>query len=212
MSNRIDDYLDGTLDGDQLTRRERDDADAAREAIDRYRAFLARKPAPDLTADVMGRIAALECRPDPAVQNWWRRLVAGCWAPRQVAIRPMYALLTVAAGAALVWFMVANNVSHPSSARLESPQVFVQFRLNTLEATRVQLAGSFTRWQPVYDLRQTSPGIWTAIVPLAEGVHDYSFIVDGDQWVVDPYSPHVSDGFGGANSRMTLLLAEGPRS
>ena len=149
MSNRIDDYLDGTLDGDQLTRRERDDADAAREAIDRYRAFLARKPAPDLTADVMGRIAALECRPDPAVQNWWRRLVAGCWAPRQVAIRPMYALLTVAAGAALVWFMVANNVSHPSSARLESPQVFVQFRLNTLEATRVQLAGSFTRWQPL---------------------------------------------------------------
>ena len=70
--------------------------------------------------------------------------------------------------------------------------------------------GSFTGWERRYELYQTAPGLWSITVPLAEGVHDYAFLVDGRQWVADPYASQVSDGFGGINSRLTLLLPTAP--
>ena len=56
-----------------------------------------------------------------------------------------------------------------------------------------------------------APGVWTITVPLTQGVHDYAFVVDGRQWIPDPYAPRVDDGFGGTNSRLTLLLPETSR-
>jgi 1,4-alpha-glucan branching enzyme len=85
----------------------------------------------------------------------------------------------------------------------------VQFHLETA-AMRVQLAGSFTNWEPRYELRQSAPGIWTITVPLTEGVHDYAFVVDGQQWVPDPHAPQIGDGFGGTNSRLALLHPDTP--
>jgi hypothetical protein len=49
------------------------------------------------------------------------------------------------------------------------------------------------------------------MVPLAPGVYDYSFVVDGKRMVVDPYAPRVADSFGGSNSRL-FLLAPGDRA
>jgi 1,4-alpha-glucan branching enzyme len=74
----------------------------------------------------------------------------------------------------------------------------------------VQLAGSFTNWEPRYELRQAAPGIWTITVPLTQGVHDYAFVVDGEQWVADPYAPQIGDGFGGTNNRLALLSPDTP--
>jgi 1,4-alpha-glucan branching enzyme len=90
--------------------------------------------------------------------------------------------------------------------------VFVQFRLDAPGASHVQLAGSFTDWGHPLDLHEVSPGMWKTTLLLEPGVHDYSFIVDGDRWVPDPYAPTVDDGFGGANSRLSLVLAGEPRS
>lgn len=42
-------------------------------------------------------------------------------------------------------------------------------------------------------------------LPITPGVHDYAFVVDGERWVADPYAPGIDDGFGGRNSRLTLL-------
>jgi 1,4-alpha-glucan branching enzyme len=88
--------------------------------------------------------------------------------------------------------------------------VFVQFRLDA-SASRVQLAGSFTNWEPRYDLRQSAPGIWTITVPLTQGVHDYAFVVDGQRWIPDPYAPQIGDGFGGTNSRLALMSPPTPQ-
>jgi 1,4-alpha-glucan branching enzyme len=90
------------------------------------------------------------------------------------------------------------------------PRLFVQFRLQA-EASNVRLAGSFTNWEPAYELHQMAPGVWTITVPLSQGVHDYAFVVDGQQWMPDPYAPRINDGFGGTNSRLTLLLPDTPR-
>jgi hypothetical protein len=76
----------------------------------------------------------------------------------------------------------------------------------------VRLAGTFTNWEPRFELREAAPGVWTAMLPVPLGVHDYAFLVDGRLWYADPYAPQVSDGFGGRNSRLALVLADGPQT
>ena len=126
------------------------------------------------------------------------------WMPRQISIRPAYA---VAAAVAVLALFVALENQTTTVRTTEAPRLFVQFRLEA-DAMNVQLAGSFTNWEPAYQLHQMSPGVWTIAVPLPQGVHDYAFIVDGQRWVADPYAPRINDGFGGTNSRLTLLLPD----
>lgn len=138
------------------------------------------------------------------------QLAALVWVPRQVAVRPLYVALAACALFVLPWIATTRLQAPPervASADVHAPPVFVQFRLQT-DASRVQLAGSFTNWEPRYDLQQAGPGVWSVTVPLDDGVHDYAFIVDGQEWRADPYAPHVSDGFGGTNSRLTLVRPE----
>lgn len=215
MTDRIDQYLEGTLGRDALADGERVEADAAARAVNETRAFLAAHAMPDVIDGVMRRLE----RPVPAeVPRRLRvidRLLHSLWAPCQVSIRPAYALLATSACIALI-FLFAPQVSRTQA---DAPQLvtesadsrlFVQFRLQT-DASNVRLAGSFTNWEPAYELHQMAPGVWTITVPLPQGVHDYAFVVDGQQWIPDPYAPRINDGFGGTNSRLTLLLPETPR-
>jgi hypothetical protein len=212
MADKIDGFLDGQLGDDALTPSQRADADAVVRAIQHSRSFLAQRSAPDVSANVMARIGAVGSPPARLQLSALERLAALLWTPRQLSLRPVYAVLTIAASMALVWLAAPARRTPPVNALSDAPRVFVQFRFDVADAMRVQLAGSFTNWQPTYELHQSAPGIWMTTVPLPEGVHDYSFIVDGQQWVADPYSAQISDGFGGTNSRLTLLVPDTPRS
>jgi hypothetical protein len=207
MSDRIDDYLEGRIQRNALSRDEQAEADAAVRAIALSRELLAERSAPDVTSSVMSRIGDLEQGRRP-----WnitpRRLLKALWAPREVRVRPALAVLATAAVLALLWIETPLTPLRPQVDPSGAPQVFVQFRLQANDARRVQLAGSFTQWQPRYELHESASGFWTAMVPLSEGVHDYAFLVDGERWVADPYSAQVSDGFGATNSRVTLLVSE----
>ena len=46
---------------------------------------------------------------------------------------------------------------------------------------------------------------------LEPGVYNYVFVIDGKTLRLDPLAPRVTDGFGGASSRVAVL-APGPRS
>jgi hypothetical protein len=187
-----------------------DDIDRATEET---RAFLAARPAPDLTAAVMSGIENLEPLPSPRRASLLTRLAASLWAPRDISIRPAFALAGAAAVVILLLVPYAGERPAMTTQGGEDPvgpHVFVQFRLDAA-ASRVQLAGSFTNWEPRYELRQAAPGIWTITVPLTQGVHDYAFVVDGQQWVADPYAPQIGDGFGGTNSRLALLSPDTPQ-
>lgn len=179
-------------------------------AIHETRELLAARPAPDFRAAVMSRIANLEPLPRAGT---FTRLAQLLWVPRQISIRPAFAL-GAAAAAVLLLLVPYARMTSPTGAQADrgpaDPQVFVQFRLDA-SASRVQLAGSFTNWEPRYDLRQSAPGIWTITVPLTQGVHDYAFVVDGKRWIPDPYAPHIDDGFGGTNSRLALMSPVAPQ-
>jgi hypothetical protein len=207
MSERIHAYLDGEIPLDALSPEEREHALRVRAALARAVERVAAAPAPDLAGRVMAALPARERAPSPA--PWWRRALGWLWTPRRVsfALRPAYGLAGVATAMLALSALHAPRGSVAEAAPEQvaaAPSVYVQFRLEAVGAHQVALAGTFTGWQPRYVMQETAPGVWTALVPLAPGVHDYAFVIDGDQWVADPAAPQVDDDFGGKNSRISL--------
>jgi hypothetical protein len=188
-------------------------------AIEQTRAFMASRPVPDMTDAVMRRIATLGVHPaKPSVWNASGRLIDRIWAPRRIELawRPAYGLIAAAAVLLLLIFLpygwrTPSAKSPVLAAAATQPRLFVQFRLDAADAMDVRLAGSFTDWQPRYELHQASPGVWTITLPLNAGVHDYVFLVNGERWVADPYAQQIDDGFGGVNSRIALVQPDAPR-
>jgi len=197
MTDRIDQYVEGHPDEDAVAR-----------AVSDTRAFIEARPAPDLTATVMQRVSRISDADPVRRPGIFATVMRFLWLPRQISIRPAYA--GAAAGAVLALFVALESQTTTVRTTEAAPRLFVQFRLET-DAMNVQLAGSFTNWEPAYQLHQMSPGVWTIAVPLPQGVHDYAFIIDGQRWVADPYAPRINDGFGGTNSRLTLLLPDTQR-
>jgi hypothetical protein len=129
------------------------------------------------------------------------------WRPRPIAVawRPAYGL----AAAALLAVAVIAKTSRQNEGLLPGPsQVLTQFMLNAPDARAVSLAGDFTSWQPAYAMTRSEQGVWTVVVPLDPGIHQYSFVVDGERWVPDPAAPAVNDGFGGLNSRIAVMTPD----
>jgi hypothetical protein len=211
MTHRIDDYLDGALDRIALTPEERAQADLLEQAIVEARSFVNATPAPDLRASVMRAVHQVDVRPVPR-PSIVTRLADAVWSTREISFRfrPAYAIAIAVAMVLLAG--VVSSRPQRSAGVAGQPTLLVQFRLQATEASTVQLAGSFTNWQPQYELHQTAPGIWTITLPLPLGVHDYSFVVDGQRWVADPYAQSVDDGFGGTNSRIAILPPDQPHS
>ena len=209
MTDRIDSYFEGTLDRTQLSAEERAEVEALKAVIRETRAFVDGQPAPDLSASVMRQIAHHAVEPAVKPTAAFAQFLATLWTARQVSFyfRPAYGLLAAAAVVAVTtfWPPAWRPIWSAPAASLDTPQLFVQFRLQAPDASSVRLAGTFTNWQPQYELRRTLPGVWTITIPLAPGVHDYAFVVDGGQWIPDPYAQSVKDGFGGTNSRIALV-------
>ena len=211
--SRSDRYLDGELDRSALTPEERLQADHLEAAIEEARSYVASRPTPDVTGRVRTRLDSTH------PSDGWRwhltvaRLATALWTTRRVSfrVRPAYALLALAPFAAVTAGWVAP-AWRSAPVRLDAPaapgtEVLVQFRLEVPAARTVRLAGSFTNWEPRFDLHEAAPGVWIGVAPVPLGVHDYAFLIDGARWLADPYAPHVSDGFGGTNSRLALLPA-----
>lgn len=202
-TSRIHACLDGEIPRSALSDDERVRLARLEAAIRTVSDTLRAQPAPELTDAVM---RGLPLAPPP-----WRRALGWLWAPHPVrlTLRPAYAFAGLVILALLLPFggPPGPGVSDPASKVVDTSGVapiYVQFMLDAPAASRVVLAGSFTNWRPIHELRETAPGVWSVLVPLEPGVHDYAFIVDGERWVVDPKAPRVPDSFGGVNSRLSL--------
>jgi hypothetical protein len=69
-------------------------------------------------------------------------------------------------------------------------------------ATRVEVMGDFTDWQPV-QLTHVSDDRWEIALSLAPGEHHFNVRVDGGEWGVSADGPSVADEFAG---RVGVLL------
>jgi hypothetical protein len=85
----------------------------------------------------------------------------------------------------------------------DEPTYPVAFRI-ALDAPAevVYLAGSFNQWQP--RLTPMTPDadkrVWTLMLNLPAGAHQYKFVVNGTDWRSDPTAPAIDDGNGNLNS------------
>ena len=192
------------------------DTDPLEQLIVDTRALVDARPAPDFVNAVMREVEHLDITRAATPRGWIARTGQQLWTPRLVtfAFRPAYTMFAAVAALLLIAVLSnpwSNRSSTTVATRDSGEQVYVQFRLQIADASDVRLAGSFTHWQAQYQLHETAPGLWTVTLPLAPGVHDYAFIIDGHRWVTDPYAAAVQDGFGGSNSRMTLVAGSDRR-
>jgi hypothetical protein len=85
--------------------------------------------------------------------------------------------------------------------------VWIRFLYTNSEADSVAVAGDFSEWEPVPLSPRTVNGetVWTGLVPVPRGEHEYQFLIDGKQWVTDPLAPvKRSDGFGAKNAVLNV--------
>jgi hypothetical protein len=216
MDDRLHEALDNDLRARELTPALSAELEATRALLNGVVRAIPTRPLPDLGDAVRRRIDAA----DPALRLHRTGVAprrggvgAWLWSPRQMtlSIRPAYALaaallIAVVSGT----YSVLRTTGQPRGVEVATraateTEVLVRFQLAAPHAQNVKLAGDFSNWSPAYSMQRSAPGVWTIVVPLAPGVHEYAFIVDGQKWVADPAAPPTPDGFGGTNSRVAVL-------
>lgn len=209
MNERVHRALDGDLPTDQLSPEDLKSYQEYHRAISQALDGIGDLPSVDVAPAVIRRITSR-----PARRGWFARTACWVWSPQPVSfsLRPAWALaaaLLLVAGGTLARPGGGPGASLvPAAAPPQVARVIVQFRLGDATAHRVSLVGDFTGWKPGIELRQVAPGIWSYELPLEPGVYNYGFLVDGATWRPDPLAPQVTDGFGGTNSRLTVLAPE----
>lgn len=205
--DRFDPKVQRYLDGERvegLTPRDTEKADRLVHAMLRYASDL-EAPGAEVDAAVMAAVLAKQRARNP--QSVWRWLLQ----PSAIRVRPALlaaaSIALVAAGAALVSLLPRG--AEPTG-RATAPTVLVRFELRAPNASRVSLTGSFNDWKAdrIELERNEATGMWTGTISLVPGRYEYSFVIDGEQWMPDPTAhAQVDDGFGQVNS----VLVVGPR-
>jgi hypothetical protein len=217
-------FLDQELSGEErvrfLARIGRDEALRSRlielEELLLHASRLPRPVVPEtFVADVMRRTEST-----PAL---WRKLANVVLAPR--VLRWNLASAGALASLVVVTAWGAFTVARFSSAESASPSVssaappgrneaigaltsaggpvvLVRFVVLQPGANTVQIAGDFNGWDPTRTpLDHTGNGAWTVTLPLSPGRYEYKFVVDGQQWILDPFAAEQhDDGFGSRNA------------
>lgn len=209
---RINSILDGDEPRGEFSLAEFRELELQKEICSETQKLYRSLPAPDLTANVIARLSEkpLERPARQGLRHFIRTRIAWAWIPQPIRLRPASVVIFTCAVVFLGFLSGRVDLlqTTPSGVATAPVNIFVQFRLEAPQASAVHLGGSFTEWKPAYALHELSPGIWSVVVPLEPGVHDYSFLVNG-RWITDPVAPLVDDGFGGTNSRLLVVAPTG---
>jgi hypothetical protein len=93
-----------------------------------------------------------------------------------------------------------QNGFNPSSASYQHRFVIYQSGIK-----KVEIAGSFTNWQPIPLQPAGSTGYWETTLDIPPGEHAFSYILDGDKILADPTIPvKEEDDFGTINSILVV--------
>ncbi len=181
---------------------------------------------PDFTDRVMQAVDAAAEAPEtaPTWQERMRQFVDALFRPRSVELRPAYALpiaLLLLAIPLLLNFP-SSDVQEADSTEVASMQtttpieqasmhddepVLVRFVFVDEEASSVAVAGDFNYWEPQSLSQQEVDGrtVWSGLMAVPSGEHRYMFVLDGEEWVTDPFAPQARDDvFGAPNAILSL--------
>lgn len=201
----MDRYLDGELAPDEVAEARRAEAQSWDRLLEAFRAESPVAPAPAwLESRVMAEIESL---PESGIlTRVWRWMTR----PTTLTIRPAVAGVAAVALAALLLIPrgPSSDMRPPAPSMQAASLVYVQFTLRAPEAGAVAVGGDFDAWAGAYALEDPDgDGVWSGRVPLPAGVHNYMFLVDGDEWVTDPGAVRYhDDGFGNRNAVLAVTL------
>ncbi len=143
-----------------------------------------------------------------AAQPWWRRR-------RTMTLSPLGGLALAAGFGALMVLSgvgIGRTLSTPVAAMAPASDTvhLVRFVIAAPGAQTVALAGDFNGWSRNATLLEDIDGTgrWVVTLPMRSGRHEYAFVVDGKQWLVDPFSAANRDEFGQESS--VLLVGSDP--
>ena len=102
----------------------------------------------------------------------------------------------------------SSSVRRASAASSQNgATVWIRFLYTNCSADSVAVAGDFSQWNPIPLSPRTVNGetVWTGLVPVSRGEHEYQFVINGERWVTDPLAPVTrSDGFGAENAVLDI--------
>jgi hypothetical protein len=131
------------------------------------------------------------------------------FAPRDLQWNLAGAVATAALLLLVVAGIVARNAGPPATPPVaDAPTaatpsaVLVRLVIVQPGARSVEVAGDFNGWNPARTpLDEVSAGAWAVTIPLEPGRYEYMYVVDGQQWIVDPFAVELTDdGFGSRNA------------
>lgn len=217
MREELHRYLDGELGLGELPRELREEAEAWEALLADVRAAGPAGAPPGLAEGIVRAVLA-DVLPEGGEATGkeelasprWRRAAEWWIRPRPVPVSPLAGLLVAAVLVLLVLappaFRGPSEVETAAATGEEPGAVYVKFFLEAPSATSVYLAGDFNGWSadiPLHD--PDGDGVWSALVALPPGVHEYMFVVDGQRWVTDPYAErYADDGFGNRNAVLAI--------
>jgi hypothetical protein len=131
--------------------------------------------------------------------------------PRSLTLSPARSTLLAAGLVGMGVFaggVMTNRDGRPSAGqppvaapKLPVSDTFVKFTFVAPSAKHVTLVGDFNDWDVSSTPMARSGNVWTVVVPMPAGRHQYSYVVDGKSWSSDPNAPSApDDGFGHTNS------------
>lgn len=177
------------------------------------------------TEQVMHRLSAEETQEERlSLFEKFRSWVQYLWMPREISYRPVYAFSVVLlVVATFSYSLFLSNVFDPDQPSIAtnnpeigesvqqvssgSEKVMLRFMYVDEEAESIAVAGDFSDWQPIEMSKQVVDGktIWTGLVSMSRGKHNYMFVKNGDKWVTDPLATvQREDGFGNKNAVVYL--------
>jgi hypothetical protein len=108
-------------------------------------------------------------------------------------LRPIYPW---AAALAALLVLQVYSMPHP-----QSPKVPYRFVIYQPDATRVEIAGSFSGWKSIALKKVGSQGYWETVQEVPPGEYRLCYIIEGGQRIPDPtILAREKDDFGGENS------------
>ena len=184
----------------------------------------ASQPSPDFATETVKQLEDAETASStlhPRFREWWQAVTRPLVT---IPVRPVHATvaLLLVVGIWLAWpsppsppAPVASSpqnttpsIQTPAVASTRSPQtVWTRFVYTDDEADSVAVAGDFSQWRPIPLSPRTvnNKTVWTGLVPVSRGEHEYQFVIDGEKWVTDPLAPVTEDdGFGAKNAVLKL--------
>ncbi|MFZ5950694.1 MAG: isoamylase early set domain-containing protein [Candidatus Rifleibacteriota bacterium] len=101
-----------------------------------------------------------------------------------------------------MWEEEAEKLDKPESGPTASGEESeVDFELEDAEATKVSIVGTFNNWDKNANPMKKENGVWKCTLKLKPGKHEYQFVVNETDWILDPKSGNnVNNKYEGKNS------------